>query len=142
MITWDDSMSTGLPEIDSQHKMIIEKFNELSTAIEERRGRSAAGPILDFLQFYAVWHFGREEKCMEQYQCPAAAANKRGHAEFLEKFGQLYEQYQEVGIDSQLVQTTYGELADWINHHIRQVDAQLYPCVMRFKPAGDSGSED
>jgi hemerythrin len=33
MIIWDDSMTTGLPEIDAQHKEIIEKFNEFSEAV-------------------------------------------------------------------------------------------------------------
>jgi hemerythrin len=26
MIAWDDSMTTGLPEIDAQHKEIVEKL--------------------------------------------------------------------------------------------------------------------
>ena len=90
-----------------------------------------AGDILDFLQFYAVWHFEREDKCMEQYKCPAAEANKQAHAEFIDKFGQFYEQWQESVMDWELVQQTYVELGDWIENHIRRVDAQLLPCVKK-----------
>ncbi len=131
MITWDDSMTTGLPEIDSQHQEIIAKFNELSEAISRGGGKDVAGSVLDFLQFYAAWHFEREEKCMEQYQCPVAGANKRAHAEFIGKFGKLYEQYQVMGIDAQLVRDTYFELEQWIEKHIRRIDTQLYACVKK-----------
>lgn len=94
MITWDDSMSTGLPNIDAQHKEIIEKYNELDEALAQGSGRArtVAGELLDFLQFYSAWHFEREEKCMEEYKCPAAEANKQAHAEFTVIFGQLYEE--------------------------------------------------
>jgi hemerythrin len=133
MITWDDSMTTGLPEIDEQHKEIIKKFNEFSEAMSSQQGRDVAGDILDFLQFYAVWHFEREEKCMEQYKCPAAKANKQAHAEFIDKFGQFYEQWQESTMDSDLMRETYLKLAEWIKNHIQRVDTQLYPCVKKAR---------
>jgi hemerythrin len=133
MITWDDSMTTGLPDIDAQHREIIKKFNEFSEAVWRPNGmnREVAGEVLDFLQFYAVWHFGREEQCMERYRCPAAAANKQAHAEFIQKFGGFYEQWQEAGMDLKLVRETYLELEKWIDHHIRRVDTELFPCVKR-----------
>lgn len=124
-------MTTGLPNIDGQHKELIEKFNELSEAITHGRGRDVAGSVLDFLQFYVAWHFEREEQAMEQYQCPAAQANKQAHADFVAKFGQLYEQYQIVGIDSELVRDTYFGLCQWFENHIQQVDTQLYEYVKK-----------
>ena len=130
MITWDDSMSTGLPEIDGQHKELIERYNTFAEALA-RDGFiiAEAGDLLDFLQFYAVWHFEREEHCFEQYQCPIAAANKEAHAQFIEMFGQFYEQWQQHGMDSQLIEETYGELGTWIENHIRRLDTQLLPCL-------------
>jgi hemerythrin len=131
MITWDDSMTTGLPNIDRQHKEIINKYNEFSEAMAGQEGRAKAGEILDFLQFYAVWHFEKEEKCFEQYKCPAAEANKQAHAEFIDKFGQFYEQWQESVMDTELMQKTYVELGNWIENHILRVDTQLLPCVKK-----------
>jgi hemerythrin len=131
MITWDDSMSTGLPDIDAQHKEIIEKFNQFSEAISGRKGTRVAGDILDFLQFYAVWHFEREEKCMEQYQCPVAETNKQAHAEFVAKFGSFYEQWQNSTMDSELAHRTFWELGDWIENHIRGVYTQLRLCIKK-----------
>jgi hemerythrin len=131
MIVWDDSMTTGLPQIDVQHHELIAKFNELEEAITVGRGREVAENVLDFLQFYAAWHFQREEDCMEKYHCPVAEGNKRAHADFLARFGRFYTQYQESGIDAQTVQDTYLELGRWIDQHIRQVDTHLYQCVKK-----------
>lgn len=64
MITWDDSMTTGVPEIDAQHKELFEKMNEFAEALACGKGRAETGEMLDFLQFYAQWHFQREETCM------------------------------------------------------------------------------
>ena len=133
MIAWDDTMTTGLPEIDVQHQEIIKKFNEFTEAVAHGKGsdRDMAGDILDFLQFYAAWHFEREEKCMAQYHCPAAQANKQAHAEFIDKFGRFYKQWQEAGMDFELVRAVYMELESWIVNHIRRIDTQLYPCVKK-----------
>jgi len=131
MITWDESMSTGLKDIDAQHREIIAKFNELSAAIERGYGADIelAGDILDFLQFYAVWHFEREEQCMLQYQCPVAQINKQAHAEFVEKFGRFYEYWQEHGMDINVTYRTFQELEEWIRTHIMGIDIQLRGCV-------------
>ena len=131
MITWDESMSTGLKDIDAQHKEIITKFNEFSAAIEHGYGADLdlAGEILDFLQFYAVWHFEREEHCMAQYQCPVAQINKQAHAEFVKKFGRFYEHWQEHGIDINVTYQTFIELEEWIRNHIIGIDTQLRGCV-------------
>jgi len=131
MITWDESMSTGLEELDAHHKEIIAKFNEFSAAIEHGYGADLelAGDILDFLQFYAAWHFRREERCMDQYQCPVAQINKRAHAEFVEKFNLFYEHWQEHGIDINVTYKTFIELEEWIRNHIVGIDTQLRGCV-------------
>ncbi|MBN1305005.1 MAG: hemerythrin family protein [Anaerolineales bacterium] len=134
MISWDESMTTGLPEIDKQHKLLIEKFNEFSdvlAAMGKAGSREAAGAVLDFLQFYALWHFEQEEKYMEKYNCPTARENKKDHAYFREVFGQFYYQWQHTDMNLELVQKTYDELQAWIVNHIMKVDVALYDCVSR-----------
>jgi hemerythrin len=128
-ILWDESMATGLAEIDGQHKELLEKLNELSEAIEQRKGRQTAGELLDFLQFYAAWHFEREEACMEKYHCPLANANKQGHQEFLRRFGELHQLYEETGLDTAAAQEVYRRLLDWVVNHILRIDTSLAVCV-------------
>lgn len=140
MITWDDSMSTGLPQIDAQHQEIIERYNELSVALARGSGadRVAAGEMLDFLQFYSTWHFEREEKCMDEYRCPVAQTNREAHAEFIAMFGDFYERWQVSTMSWELVRSTYAELGRWIENHIRGIDTALLVCVKDLPAASDS----
>lgn len=132
MITWDDSMTTGLSNLDAQHRELIGKLNELSEALSGGQDSArVAGEILDFLQFYAAWHFEREEALMEQYQCPIAETNKKEHAKFIKKFGLFYEQWQTASMDPELANQTHAELANWIANHILQVDTQLHAYVKK-----------
>lgn len=129
MIVWNDSMRTGVANIDAQHRELIERFNEFSDAIERGRGREETGALLDFVQFYAQWHFEREEHCMDEYRCPVAATNKAAHRYFTRRFGWLYEQYQQSDVDPRTIQETLTELETWIVEHITKVDTRLNPCV-------------
>lgn len=129
MITWDESMITGVDDLDVQHKKLIQKFNEFSQVMTDGHARETAGDVLDFLQFYATWHFEREEACMAEHQCPIAARNKQSHAEFLQTFNQFYKQWQENIMDDALIEQTFSELSEWIANHIRGIDTQLRPCV-------------
>jgi hemerythrin len=128
MIIWDDRMSTGNTRTDSQHQTLIDKFNELSSVFEGSNTaeiRLAAGELLDFLQFYAAWHFEQEEILMDEIHCPIAAANKQAHASFLANFGEFYTRWQVSSMDLEMARQTYAALADWIINHIMTIDVQM-----------------
>ncbi|CAG0989915.1 Bacteriohemerythrin [Anaerolineales bacterium] len=132
MIIWDEeTMGTGVAELDAQHKKLFEKFNEFSEAIASKKSMEAAGEILDFLQFYAKWHFGQEEDCMNKYKCPIADQNKKAHAEFIKKFDRFYTEWQIGNMTSKLAEKTYNELEQWLLHHVARTDTQLRPCVKK-----------
>ena len=130
MITWDKSMETGVEQIDNQHKNLIEKFNELLAAIDNGQKREKTGEVLDYLVFYADWHFQREEACMEAYGCPIAAANKEQHGYFLERFSQLQYDFYDSSMDPCMIDTTINELKDWIVNHIIGTDTALRQCAI------------
>ena len=129
MITWDDSMETGVRKINLQHQKLINKYNELYEAVSTGRGRAVIGDILDFLQFYVVWHFGEEEECMESYRCPVAQANKHAHDQFVARFDQFYTDWQVASLNADEVQDACNELGNWIENHLRRIDSQLSSCV-------------
>ena len=130
MIVWDEAtMKTGIVIIDLQHKMLFQKFNELTRVLSEVDAERTAGELLDFLQFYATWHFEREENCMNEYKCPVAAENKQAHAEFLSTFGQFHTQWKSGNMPPKLVSETHDELEKWLVNHVARVDTQLRSCV-------------
>ena len=128
-LVWDDGMSTGDDEIDDQHKYLINFFNDLAKSITREYALDDIGKVLKVLKFYAAWHFGKEEICMEQYHCPAAEKNLKAHTVFLQKFRGYQEEYEKSGGSMELALKIHDELSDWIVNHIMIVDKQLYPCI-------------
>ena len=130
MLTWDDSMLTGIRDLDSQHWQIIEQCNGFAEALAtDAFGAEEAEDMLDFLEFYAVAHFNREEDYFQKYQCPAAAANKEAHARFIERFGDFIEQWRQDGMDLETIEETFAEIVAWIETHILRTGSQLRPCL-------------
>ena len=128
MVTWDKKLSTGDERTDSQHKVLIDKLNEFEMIVSSNSSgdiRREAGEVLDFLQFYAAWHFAQEEQLMTELNCPAAAENKAAHGRFLEMFGKFYSQWQSSSMDIELARSTYRKLSEWVTDHIMTVDTQL-----------------
>jgi hemerythrin len=132
---WNDSFSTGEPSIDLQHRYLIKTVNELGLAIDQGRGEAVIQEILATTEFYIVWHFGREEDCMERYKCPMAGRNKQAHAFFIEKFKGLRMEIENEGASIELAERVYAELADWLSDHILKVDSAL-ASVVPHQPAG------
>ena len=130
MLTWTEAMSTGVSLLDAHHRMLIEKFNELAVSLDAGEdGREKTGEVLDFLQFYAEYHFRREEQCMTEHRCPAAVNNAEQHRLFLQLFGAFYENWQNGTLTRELAQQTRQELSLWIREHIMNTDRALHSCV-------------
>lgn len=138
MIVWDKSMSTGDSRLDAQHRMLFQKFNEFSEILEQRgEVRETAGEVLDFLQFYSIWHFGQEEECMNLHNCPVAANNKNAHEDFKRIFGEFYTRWQENTMDLDLALATHTKLANWIMAHVISTDTRLKPCLPKDYPLAE-----
>ena len=128
-LSWDVSLESGDRAIDVQHKYLIDIINELAEAIETGEGAKAVGKILNLMQYYAEWHFEREELCMERHSCPAADTNKKAHGYFLEKFLEFKGEYRQSGGSEEIALGMYKVLTEWLVKHIKGVDAQMKTCV-------------
>lgn len=128
-LAWDDSLSTGVRAIDVQHKYLIDIINELAEAIEAGVASGSVRKILNLMKYYAEWHFGREELCMERFKCPVAAANKTAHAYFLETFRGFENEYRQSGGSEEIARRMYKTLTEWLVKHIKGIDGNLAGCA-------------
>lgn len=124
---WRDEMTTGVVELDAQHKYLIDFFNDLGYSINSRHDLDDISKILKVMKYYAEWHFGREEECMMRYRCPAAAKNNKAHAVFMEKVHGFQKEFDQSGGSMKLALRIHEELTNWIVNHIMIVDTQLHP---------------
>lgn len=118
-------MSTGIAEIDDQHKELIRMLNELSDSMRSGKGKDEIERILRFAGKYAQEHFECEERYFEEYQCAALPENKAGHAHFVARFAELMDDFQAQGGSFALVMKIYNELSNWLIQHILGVDTKL-----------------
>lgn len=129
-LTWDArTMATGVEEIDAQHRELFPHINELFRLMSQGDGQKGLGEFMDFLGQYAAWHFRHEEGCMEEYRCPAAAANKHAHADFIRLFKGYRARLDTEGPTTRLVIEVQQQVTDWVRNHVVRTDTQLRSCV-------------
>ncbi len=124
-IAWNDSMSTGVTEIDEQHQELIRMLNSLSDAVRSGKGKDEIEKMLVFAGEYAQKHFEREERYFIEYNCPAGPQNKAGHEQFIARFTELMGDFREHGSSFTLVMKIYNELSNWLVQHILGIDTKL-----------------
>jgi len=60
-LTWDKILEIGNPNIDNQHKKLIEMFNVLINACSSGKGQAKLEDSFNFLIEYSIQHFSDEE---------------------------------------------------------------------------------
>ncbi len=129
-ISWhQDSMSTGVPEIDEQHKELLRRFNDFHEAVKHHQGKEALEQTLTFLTSYTATHFTHEEACMNRLRCTAAEANKIAHDAMRGEIARIKSRIASDGIQSLDVVQLEKILGDWLRNHICTVDVKLRECV-------------
>jgi hemerythrin len=124
-IEWDDSLSIGVDLIDEQHKMLIQRLNDLSAAIEKTQGEGGVVQTLDFLIEYTDLHFSAEEKCMAEHNYPGLEHQKKQHEEFRASLKNLVDDYEYEGVTRALTTSVNVFLNNWLINHIKGVDQKL-----------------
>jgi hemerythrin len=124
-ISWDDSLSIGVEEIDSQHKQLIEKLDAVTEAIEKNQGEGTIAQTLDFLLDYTVEHFSTEENFMVKHNYPDMEFQKRQHKEFKQSVNQMIEDFELDGASKEIADHIRDFLFIWLKKHIKEVDLPL-----------------
>ena len=83
-ITWDNSLSVGVDEIDDDHHRLVDLFNMLIHAVSERYTQDYIAALLDELVSCTVWHFKHEERLMLKYNYEGLSSHKTEHMELIE----------------------------------------------------------
>lgn len=124
-IEWDNNLSVGVDIIDEQHKMLIQKLNDLSRSIEMSQGEVETVKTLGFMVDYTDFHFSAEEKLMAEQNYPGLEHQKEQHAEFKSHLKQLVEDFEEEGATKALATSIDTFLINWLVKHIKGVDLKL-----------------
>ena len=124
-ISWNETLSVGIPSLDAQHRALIALINALHDAMSRGEGARVLGAPFRQVLSYAGTHFAAEEKLFSRHAYPSAPAHQKEHAALTEKALQLKAEF-ESGKPATVI-ATMEFLRDWLNHHIKSVDKQYGP---------------
>jgi len=125
---WTEKLATGISTIDSQHKELFKRINNLVIAIKEHRCKSEIDGTIKFLDDYAKVHFSAEEKHMQEANYDGLEDQRRDHKQYLAALAELKEEASQPrvpGSSYDLSATTNQVVVDWIVDHIMKVDMKF-----------------
>jgi hemerythrin len=125
---WTEKLSTGINTIDSQHRELFKRINNLVAAIKQHRCKSEIDGTIEFLDDYARVHFAEEEKHMLEAQYGGIEEQRADHKKYLAALAELKEQAslpRVQGGSYDLSATTNQVVVDWIVDHIMKVDMKF-----------------
>jgi hemerythrin len=131
LLHWSVVYETGHPEIDKQHKTIIDSMNQLHEAVMDRKKGDVLSEMMAFLDDYIRDHFSYEELCMREFQCPRAKENREAHAEFKKRVADMKALLNKTEPDYSMMIDFYYEMVYWIKDHILEIDQGNFICVRK-----------
>lgn len=132
---FDDSLVTGNEMIDSQHKELIERINNLLVTADNKVDKVGAVKMLAHLDEYTDFHFGAEEKLQEEIEYPGIEDHKKKHEELRQTVKELREMLEEEeGPTEAFVAKVNEKVVEWLYGHIQTFDRS----VAEFKFMRDS----
>jgi len=120
LITWTEDYSVGYPEIDNQHKKLVDLINTLYSSFLDGEAEEIIKNIIIELIKYTDYHFKTEEKYFEKYNYSDAAEHITQHMAFVTKVTNFFNEYMK-GSETLTYDVTKF-LKDWLLSHINGSD--------------------
>jgi hemerythrin-like metal-binding protein len=128
-VRWSRELVTGADEIDSQHRELFMRINNLLDAGEKNHTKEKIKDTIRYLDGYIKTHFGTEEKHMAMHHYPEYASHKAEHERFIKDFKELIGKFEgfdyKISAEVIVMSDTEKLLGDWWTNHITKTDMKL-----------------
>ena len=94
-IEWTPALSVGNDAIDAQHRELFRRADALLVAIHAGKPERV-GEVLNFLNRYAVEHFGLEEAWMREHRFRGYLRHKAEHDRFVADLVALADEHERI----------------------------------------------
>lgn len=122
---WTRDLETGNPQIDAEHKQLIQAINRLLQACAAGNQGEALQETLSFLLQYTKTHFSHEEALQRQYHYPDYPNHLGYHQAFIPVVEEIAARLSAEGPTEQLVRELNQRLGGWLLNHIKTEDAKV-----------------
>jgi hemerythrin len=127
-IEWSEKMTTGLPEVDSQHRFLVDTLREANRRLLNEHESALLGEIARDLLTYAIMHFQTEEDLMRRYGYADAFPELANihvaqHRDFSRQVVAVCDNLREGRQVSRIEVLKY--LNEWLRNHVLGIDQKL-----------------
>lgn len=129
---WNDNFNTGLPEIDVQHRRLVEILNNLACYAAEDVEAFDIATVFDELASYAVYHFETEESVWHQYlaEDELTRTHNKTHQSFVESVAEMKAKFNSQGDQRTVIEEILLFLTHWLAFHILNDDKHMAKIVL------------
>ena len=121
-LLWDESLESGIIEIDIQHRNLFNIFKVLDDAIENGKSSMVIKYIIDEIGRYGSYHIEAEEGILNKYNI-LSDKHALEHIDFKETVEKFQEKYISTK-DKVLAKEIYEYLYTWATNHIMKTDKE------------------
>jgi len=119
-IMWTDELSVGIPELDEQHRRLIDLLNEFYDAIERGDDEQGIRKLVEGLEEYTVFHFCAEEEFLIEINYPDLENHQKAHQILISEVRSAQARYQNG--DRKAIRELSAFTLAWLYSHILKVD--------------------
>jgi hemerythrin len=131
-LEWSEEFEFGIPEIDGQHKRMLDVMNTFYDGLEKQDHEQHLLGLLDDVLDYVRYHFEEEERILAVIGYPSLGEQEKLHAVIDNKIQDFKDRIiEEKPISCDVVTT---ELGNWYRNHILNEDKKyvaLYKRTLR-----------
>lgn len=134
ILPWNESFETGLPEIDAQHKILVQLINQLAVDWSSLADVEKLNVIFNELTAYAHYHFQTEEAVWQQFlpNDPWQQEHKTTHQCFITTILNLKAEEACKPLDD-VVEDVLKFLSHWLVYHILDSDMRMAKVVLALQ---------
>ncbi|MBI3605288.1 MAG: bacteriohemerythrin [Nitrospirae bacterium] len=134
-IRWEKSFTTGIKEIDDQHKEIVLLMGKCLNL--DKLGKSEIRQLMKRAEKHFVRHFETEEKIMKQYCYFHLRAHTAQHKKFKKELNDLREILESEGASLRFSMLVGLVMSEWLTDHFRKEDGDFSVFILKRKGSAE-----
>lgn len=122
LIKWNDDYSTGIQEMDEQHKKWMEIINRFYDNLSRKDLKTNMSQLLNEAIDYTAFHFREEEALMKKMGYPGIQEQEEEHERIRSVLDEYKIRLQRGTLN--VSQPLTNELKSWFSSHITDLDKE------------------
>lgn len=126
-IVFDTALLVGVPEMDQQHRELVNKLNKLNASVRNGEPTEVVAQLFDDFIARVISHFKTEDHLIDKYGYIDSDAHKNEHQRLIREVGYLREKFTH-GCEPHVLQS----LKQWLLNHVLNSDKQLGNFISQY----------